>query len=54
MNSISKRIDTIARRWKMVTEKACYEHIRNAFEVVISRAKRQKAHLSLIEFGRKI
>ena len=51
---VDTHISRIAGRWKMVNKHAGYENIRRAFEAVISRAKRQRAHLSLIEFGRKI
>jgi endonuclease-3 len=51
---VDTHISRIAKRWKMVTQNAGYEEIRSAFEAVIPQGKRQKAHLSLIEFGREI
>lgn len=51
---VDTHISRIAKRWKMVRGNAGYEQIRLAFEAVIPRGKRRRAHLSLIEFGREI
>jgi endonuclease-3 len=52
--AVDTHISRIAKRWKMVRANAGYEEIRLAFEAVIPRGKRQRAHLALIEFGREI
>jgi len=52
--AVDTHISRIAKRWKMVRGNAGYEEIRLAFEAVISRGKRRKAHLALIEFGKEI
>jgi len=51
---VDTHISRIAKRWKVVRENAGYEQIRTAFEAVIPPGKRQRVHLSLIEFGREI
>ena len=51
---VDTHISRIARRWKMVGDNAGYEKIRVAFEAVIPKGKRRRAHISLIEFGREI
>ncbi len=51
---VDTHISRVAKRWKMVRGNAPYEEIRLAFEAVITRRKRRRAHLALIEFGRKI
>jgi endonuclease-3 len=51
---VDTHISRIAKRWKIVRENAGYEQIRLAFEAAIPAEKRQRAHLSLIEFGREI
>ena len=51
---VDTHISRIAKRWKIVRGNAGYEQIRLAFEAVIPRPKRRRAHLSLIEFGRQI
>jgi endonuclease-3 len=51
---VDTHISRIAKRWKIVRENAGYEQIRLAFEAAIPGEKRQRAHLSLIEFGREI
>ena len=52
--AVDTHIGRIAKRWKMVRPNAGYEEIRVAFEAVIPRNKRRRAHLALIEFGRDI
>jgi endonuclease-3 len=51
---VDTHITRIAKRWKIVKGSAGYEEIRLALEALIPREKRQRAHLSLIEFGREI
>ncbi|MCK5554029.1 MAG: endonuclease III [Deltaproteobacteria bacterium] len=52
--AVDTHIGRIAKRWKMVRGNAAYEETRLAFEGVIPRGKRRRAHLALIEFGREI
>jgi endonuclease-3 len=52
--AVDTHITRIAKRWKMVRATAGYEEIRLAFQAVIPRGKRQRAHIVLIEFGRAI
>ncbi len=52
--AVDTHISRIAKRWKMVRGNAGYEEIRSAFEALIARGKRRRAHLALIEFGREI
>jgi endonuclease-3 len=52
--AVDTHIARIAKRWKMVRATAGYEEIRLGFEAVISRGKRRRVHLGLIEFGREI
>jgi endonuclease-3 len=52
--AVDTHIGRIAKRWNMVRRNAAYEEIRLAFEAVIPRGKRRRAHLALIEFGREI
>lgn len=51
---VDTHITRIAKRWKIVKGSAGYEETRLALEALIPREKRQRAHLSLIEFGREI
>lgn len=51
---VDTHISRIAKRWMLVRGNAGYEETRLAFESVIPPAKRPRAHLSLIEFGREI
>lgn len=51
---VDTHISRVAKRWKMVRDNARYEEMRLAFEAVIPRGKRRRAHLALIEFGREI
>jgi endonuclease-3 len=51
---VDTHIGRIARRWEMVKGNAGYEQMKVAFEAVIPLTRRRDAHLSLIEFGRKI
>ncbi|MFQ6079850.1 MAG: endonuclease III domain-containing protein [Thermodesulfobacteriota bacterium] len=50
---VDTHINRVAKRWKMVRANARYEEIRLAFEAVIPRGMRRRAHLALIEFGRE-
>jgi len=51
---VDRHIDRIARRLKLVKERAGYEEIRRFFERIIPREERIKVHLLLINFGRSI
>ncbi|MEM1659069.1 MAG: endonuclease III [Candidatus Jordarchaeales archaeon] len=50
---VDTHIARIAKRWGIVSEKAGYEEISEAFKKVVGEGERKKIHLMLIRFGRE-
>lgn len=51
---VDVHIERVAKRLGLVSEKARYEEIRAAYELIIPPDDRMRAHMALIEFGREI
>lgn len=51
---VDTHIARIAKRWRLVDEKAHYGRIRERLEKLVPKARRTEVHLLLIEFGRTI
>lgn len=50
---VDTHIARIARRWRIVDEKASYEEVSDAFKKVVDEEERRRIHLILIRFGRE-
>jgi len=51
---VDTHLARIAKRWKLVGNNDGYEATRGAFEALIPPGERERAHITLIDFGREI